>query len=73
MENKIQGEIKKKKSRGFPGGAVVESPPANAGDTGSSPVLGGSQVPRSSWTRSEERRVGKELLSRPAFYQILTH
>ena len=27
---------------GFPGGAVVENPPANAGDTGSSPGLGRS-------------------------------
>ena len=26
-------------SRGFPGGAVVENPPANAGDTGSSSDL----------------------------------
>ena len=25
---------------GFPGGAVLENPPANAGDTGSSPGLG---------------------------------
>ena len=33
---------------GFPGGAVVESLPANAGDTGSSPGLGGSHMPRSS-------------------------
>ena len=33
--------------RGFPGGAVVESLPANAGDTGSSPGLGGSHMPRS--------------------------
>ena len=32
--------------RGFPGGAVVESLPANAGDTGSSPGLGGSHMPR---------------------------
>ena len=32
---------------GFPGGAVVESPPASAGDTGSSPGLGGSHMPRS--------------------------
>ena len=36
---------------GFPGGAVVESPSANAGDTGSSPGLGRSHMPRS---RSEE-------------------
>ena len=33
--------------RGFPGGAVVESLPANAGDTGSRPGLGGSHMPRS--------------------------
>ena len=33
--------------RGFPGGAVVENPPANAGDTGSSPGLGRSHMPRS--------------------------
>ena len=41
------------KVQGFPGGAVVENLPANAGDTGSSPGL-----------RSEERRVGKECRSR---------
>ena len=34
-------------SRGFPGGAVVENLPANAGDTGSSPGLGRSHMPRS--------------------------
>ena len=32
---------------GFPGGTVVENPPANAGDTGSSPGLGRSHMPRS--------------------------
>ena len=31
----------------FPGGAVVENLPANAGDTGPSPGLGGSHMPRS--------------------------
>ena len=41
--------MKKTKVRGFPGGAVVENPPANAGDTGSSPGLGRSHMPRSSW------------------------
>ena len=30
----------------FPGGAVVKNPPANAGDTGSSPGTGRSHVPR---------------------------
>ena len=34
---------------GFPGGAVVGSLPANAGDTGSSPGLGGSRMPWSGW------------------------
>ena len=32
---------------GFPGGAVVENLPANAGNTGSSPGLGGSHMPLS--------------------------
>ena len=30
---------------------MVESPPADAGDTGSSPGLGGSHMPRSNWAR----------------------
>ena len=33
--------------RGFPGGAVVKNPPANAGDTGSSPGPGRSHMPQS--------------------------
>ena len=32
---------------GFPGDAVVENLPANAGDTGSNPGLGGSHMPQS--------------------------
>ena len=39
-------------SRGFPGGAVVESPPANAGNRGSGPRPGGSHMPRSNWARA---------------------
>ena len=39
---------------GFPGGAVVENLPANAGDMGSSPGLGRSHVPRSSWAREPQ-------------------
>ena len=35
----------KRVMKGFPGGAVVENLPANAGDTGSSPGLGGSHMP----------------------------
>ena len=38
---------KKVVTRGFPGGAVVENLPANAGDTGSSPGLGRSHMLRS--------------------------
>ena len=37
----------KSKGRGFPGGAVVENLPANAGDSGSSPGLGRSHMPQS--------------------------
>ena len=33
--------------RDFPGGAAVKNPPANAGDTGSSPGPGRSHMPRS--------------------------
>ena len=39
---------------GFPGGAVVESLPVNAGDTGSSPGLGRSHMLRSSWAREPQ-------------------
>ena len=46
---KIREEINKieifKKQEGFPGGTVVKNPPANAGDTGSSPGLGRSHMP----------------------------
>ena len=43
-----------KKKRGFLGGTVVESLPANAGDTGLSPGLGGSHVPWSNWAREPQ-------------------
>ena len=39
---------------GFPGGAVVENLPANAGDVGSSPGLGRSHMPRSTWAREPQ-------------------
>ena len=44
----------KKHLWGFPGGAVVENPPANAGDTGSSPGLGRSHMPRSGLAREPQ-------------------
>ena len=37
----------KNKAQGFPGGAAVENPPADAGNTGSSRGLGRSHMPRS--------------------------
>ena len=33
---------------------MVESLPANAGDAGSSPGLGGSHIPRSNWAREPQ-------------------
>ena len=48
MGSKIQG------SWDFPGGAVVESLPANAGDMGSSPGLGRSHMPRSNQAREPQ-------------------
>ena len=44
MKNLIYKDIL---DRGFPGGTVVENLPANAGDTGLSPALGRSHMPRS--------------------------
>ena len=38
--------IKKSKKRDLPGGPVVKNPPANAGDTGSTPGPGRSHMPR---------------------------
>ena len=35
----------------FPGGAVGKNPPANAGDTGSIPVLGRYHMPQRNWAR----------------------
>ena len=47
-------EDKNVKIGGFPGGAVVENLPANAGDTGSSPGLGRSHMPRSNRAREPQ-------------------
>ena len=43
-----------KGASGFPGGAVVENLPADAGDTGSSPGLGRSHMPRSNWAHQPQ-------------------
>ena len=39
-------KLNRRLKRDFPGGAVVKNPPANAGDTGSSPGPGRSHMPR---------------------------
>ena len=39
---------------GFPGGTVVESLPANAGNTGSGPGLGRSHMPRNNYAREPQ-------------------
>ena len=44
----------KKVKLGFPGGAVVDNLPANAGDTGSSPGLGRSHMPWSNWAHEPQ-------------------
>ena len=48
------GAIRKSFGEGFPGGAVVNNLPANAEDTGSSPGLGRSHMPRSNWAREPQ-------------------
>ena len=50
----LQAVVKKVHYWGFPGGAVVGNLPANAGDAGSSPGLGGSHRPRSNWAREPQ-------------------
>ena len=52
--DKSLARLIKKNTEGFPGGAVVENLPANARDTGSSPGLGRSHMPRSSQAREPQ-------------------
>ena len=53
-EKKTKNVKTKNAFLGFPGGAVVENLPANAGDTGSSPGLGRSHMTRSGWAREPQ-------------------
>ena len=53
-DNLIKSSKTKKYARDFPGGAVVENLPANAGDTGSSPGLGRSHMPWSNWAHAPQ-------------------
>ena len=54
MQQKSKYNVFKSTEEGFPGGAVVENLPANAGDTGSSPGPGRSHMPRSNWAREPQ-------------------
>ena len=47
LQSKTGVLLSKEGVKGFPGGAVVKNPPANAGDTGSSPGPGRSHMLRS--------------------------
>ena len=64
--------------RGFPGGAVVKNPPANAGDMGSSPGLGRSHMPRSNSARAPEQlslcsRAHEPQLLKPSHLEPVLH
>ena len=51
----LQGrQISRIFNSGFPGGTVVKNPPANAGDTGSSPGPGRSHMPWSNQAREPQ-------------------
>ena len=54
FDSEVPRTYPQKMHSGFPGGAVVESLPANAGDMGSSPGLGRSHMPRSNWAREPQ-------------------
>ena len=45
---------RKTRHEGFPGGAVAGNPPANAGDTGSSPGPGRSHMPWGNWAQAPQ-------------------
>ena len=57
MQLYVKKTTQSKNGQGFPGGAVVENLPANAGDTGSSPGLGRSHMPRKIGRASCRERV----------------
>ena len=54
LQNILQNYSNQNSMAGFPGGAVVENLPANAGDMGSSPGLGRSHMLRSGWAREPQ-------------------
>ena len=60
----------------FPGGTVVKNPPANAGDTGSSPGPGRSHMPRSNQAHGPQllsSRTCEPQLLKPAHLEPVLH
>ena len=53
-ERSVYNKHIRSRRRGFPSGTMVQNPPANAGDTGSSPGPGRSHMPRSNWVRAPQ-------------------
>ena len=51
---RVREEARNTIKGGFPGGAVVESLPASAGDTGSGPGLGRSHMRGANWAREPQ-------------------
>ena len=54
LDGTVSASALRRVYEGFPGGAVVENLPANAGDKGSSPGLGRSHMPWSNWAREPQ-------------------
>ena len=70
--------LNEKEVLGFPGGTVVENPPANAGNTGSSPGPGRSHMPRSNSARAPQllslcSRAHEPQLLKPALLEPVLH
>ena len=57
--------------KGFPGGAVAKNPPANAGDTGSSPGPGRSHMPWSN--KAHEPQLPKPVRLEPVLRNKRSH
>ena len=66
-------ENQKKAGVGFPGGAVVKDPPANAGDTGLSPSLGRSHMPRSNKARVPQLQSLRSRACEPQLLEPASH
>ena len=56
----------------FPGGTVAKNPPANAGDTSSSPGPGRSHMPRSNWAHAPQLLSLRSRARKPQL-QVVSH